>query len=419
MMMKPSTHKNYTAADIQRYHSGSMSVEEMNEMEKSALEDSMLSDAIDGYEHQKNIDSDLVTLREKINNRNSKKSATNIRKLYTSLSIAASVIAILSFAYFLMNKTENNQLQFSANNTNPTQNISPVIQETSPIENLANADSSSTIAKKDNNISIESKAQLPNEISGNFSEKEAQELASILKSDKQSANSKIIEKTDIQPNAKALASESKIPTATAFSIQQQLVSTTGTEYIAKADDTKFELDSKKETDANLTATSENMISSDSINSFAIVKNNDVNAVAVSKAKVGIPTAANMSINNDLQMQEVAVTGYNNTRKKTIEASVQKVSAKDLKKTEKQKDVDVTAFLEYVTIHKKSCIDNAGNEIHGTVSLKFNINKNGRPEKIKVNQSLNSACDNQAIQLLNDGPNWNNSRNKKAVVQITF
>jgi hypothetical protein len=418
MMMKPSTHKNYTAADIQRYHSGMLSVEEMNEMEKSALEDTMLSDAIDGYEHQKNIDSDLVTLREKINNRNSKKSATNIRKLYTSLSIAASVMAIFSVAYFLINKNENKQQQLSSNNTNPTQNISPVLQETSTTENLANIDSPSTIAKKDN-ISIESKAQHPNEISDNFSEKEAQELASILKSDKQSATSKIVEKTDLQPNAKALASVSNIPNATAFSTQQQLVSTKGTEDIAKADDTKFEFDSKKETNADLTATSDNIISSDSINSFAIVKNNNVNAVAVSKAKVGIPAAANMSINNDLQMQEVVVTGYNNTRKKTLEASVQKVSAKDLKKTENKPDVDKNVFLEHVTIHKKPCIDNAGNEIHGTVSLKFNINKNGRPEKIKVNQSLNTACDNQAIQLLSDGPNWNNSRNKKAVVQITF
>ena len=104
MMMKPSTNKNYTAADIQRYHSGKMSVEEMNELERSALEDSLLSDAIDGYENKVNIDNELAAIREKINNRNSKKAATNIRKLYTSLSIAASVLIVFSISYFLINR---------------------------------------------------------------------------------------------------------------------------------------------------------------------------------------------------------------------------------------------------------------------------------------------------------------------------
>ncbi|MBZ4191071.1 anti-sigma factor family protein [Niabella beijingensis] len=39
----------YTVEDIQRYHSGSMSAAEMHEMEKAALSDPMLADALDGY----------------------------------------------------------------------------------------------------------------------------------------------------------------------------------------------------------------------------------------------------------------------------------------------------------------------------------------------------------------------------------
>ena len=420
-MMKPSTHKTYTAADIQRYHSGMMSVEEMYEMEKSALEDLLLSDAIDGFANKKNIDNDLAVIREKINHHNSKKSSTIIRKLYTSLSIAASILVIFSVAYFLMNKTENKELQFSANKINPTQNIPPILKESAPTEKMTTAGSSSTIKENNNNnnISIESKSQNPDDLSGNFSVKEAQELSSILKSDKKRTTSKIIEKSNVQPNAKALASEYKIPNATTLTTQQDFGTDLESVNVAKADDTKFELDPKKETAANLNASSYNLISADSINSYSIVKNDEVAAVTVSKAKAAIPASANMISNNDLQMQEVVVTGYNNTRKKSLYASVQKVSTKDLKKTENQSDADKNAFLEYVSTHKKSCIDNTGNEIHGTISLKFNINNNGRPEKIKVNQSLNTACDNQAIQLLNDGPNWNNSRNKKAAVQITF
>jgi hypothetical protein len=194
--MKPSSYKHYTASDIQKYHSGDMSFEEMNELEKSALEDPMLADAIDGYENKNNIQKDLSALREKIKTQNSKKSATNIRKLYSSISIAASVIVIFSIAYFLIKKTEKKELQLSANTTSPKHSISPVVHENSPIEQFENADST-TFAKNENinnNQSLISKSQNTDEISVSFSAKEAEELASILKSDKQKTSSKIIEK---------------------------------------------------------------------------------------------------------------------------------------------------------------------------------------------------------------------------------
>jgi hypothetical protein len=411
--MKPSSYKYYTASDIQKYHSGEMSFDEMNELEKSALEDPLLADAIDGYENKNNIEIDLAALREKIKTQNSKKSATNIRKLYSSISIAASVIVIFSIAYFLINKTENKDLQLSANTTNPKHSVSPVLHEASPTEQFENADSTS-FAKNDNrnnNQSLISKSQNTDEISVSFSAKEAEELASILKSEKQKTSSKIIERTEIQPNAKALT----LVSAT----QQQLSTKSETEAIALTDETKFDLDSKKETTANLNAGSYNLISADSINSSSIVKNNEVVSVTVSKAKHAIPAAANISNNADMQLQEVVISGYNNNRKKSINTSTQKVTAKDLEKTENKSEIDKTAFDNYVKTHKTTCIDKAGNEIHGIVTLKFNIDKKGKPEKIKVEQSLDKACDDQAIKLLNEGPKWNASLKKKKVVKITF
>ena len=384
----------------------------MNELERSALEDSLLSDAIDGYENKDNIDNDLTFLREKINNRGSKKSSTTIRKLYTSLSIAASLLIVFSIAYFLMNKAGHKQQQLSSNDIKPIQNISPVLQESTPRVQLANADSSSSFAKKDNNNNNKSLKKNADEISFDFSAKEAQELASILKSEKPKTTSKFIEKTEIQAKAPALVSVT----------QHQLSPTLGTEAteaIAQADETKFGLDSKKESKANLNAGSYNLISTDSINSFSIVKNDEVAAVTVSKAKAAIPAAANIINNGDMQIQEVVVSGFSNTRKKSLNASVQKVSAKDLKNTETQTDDDKTAFDNYVKTHKTTCIDKAGNEIHGNVTLKFNVNKNGKPEKIKVEQSLDKTCDDQAIKLLNEGPKWNGSLKKKEVVKITF
>ncbi len=415
-MMNSGKNITYTAEYIQLYLSGKMPNKEMHELEAAALEDIFLADAIDGYQNKDNVDNDLAILRETINNRGSKKSSTHIRKLFTSLSIAASLLIVFSIAYFLMNKADHKQQQLSSNDIKPTQNISPVIQESTPRVQLANADSSSSFKKNDNNNNNNNKSlkKKTDEISFGFSAKEAQELASVLKSEKPKTPSKIIERNEIQANAKAPALVS--------TTQQQLSPTLGTETteaIAQADETKFGLDSKKETKANLNAGSYNLISTDSMNSFSIVKNDEVAAVTVSKAKAAIPAAANMINNGDMQMQEVVVSGYSNTRKKSLNASVQKVSAKDLKNTERQTEADKTAFDNYVKTHKTTCLDKAGNEIHGTVTLKFNVDKNGKPEKIKVEQSLDKACDDQAIKWLNEGPKWNGSLKKKEEVKITF
>ena len=44
--------QNYSAADIERYHKGQLTPEEMHAMEKAALDDPFLADAIEGYKNE-------------------------------------------------------------------------------------------------------------------------------------------------------------------------------------------------------------------------------------------------------------------------------------------------------------------------------------------------------------------------------
>jgi len=48
-MAEPSTHTNYSFEDIQRYLQGDMSAAEMHAIEKAALRDPFLADAIEGF----------------------------------------------------------------------------------------------------------------------------------------------------------------------------------------------------------------------------------------------------------------------------------------------------------------------------------------------------------------------------------
>src|SRR4051812_43173053 len=48
-MAEQNTHINYSAEDIERYLKGTMSPKEMYDLEKAALQDPFLADAIEGF----------------------------------------------------------------------------------------------------------------------------------------------------------------------------------------------------------------------------------------------------------------------------------------------------------------------------------------------------------------------------------
>ena len=68
--MTEQNHKVYTAADFERYYSGQMSDAEMHALEKSALEDPFLADALEGYSYTKTPVHDVAELKERLSKKN-------------------------------------------------------------------------------------------------------------------------------------------------------------------------------------------------------------------------------------------------------------------------------------------------------------------------------------------------------------
>lgn len=103
--MKPL--KNYTAADIARYHNGEMSDAEMHALEKAALDDPFLSDALDGYVHTKTPAADVAFLKDALHQRTRK--VVPMPRLF--FRIAAMFILLAGFgglAYYLTDKPDRN-----------------------------------------------------------------------------------------------------------------------------------------------------------------------------------------------------------------------------------------------------------------------------------------------------------------------
>jgi hypothetical protein len=106
--------KSFSAADIERYHKGWMPAAEMHALEKAAMDDPFLADAIEGYKiaGEKALP-DLNELENRLAERTSRGMLMTMnggRRFYW-LRVAAMVVVVAGagiFAYTFLNKKENN-----------------------------------------------------------------------------------------------------------------------------------------------------------------------------------------------------------------------------------------------------------------------------------------------------------------------
>ena len=107
---------HYSSADIQKYLSGKMYVSEMHDMESAALNDPLLSDAIDGFSKHAVSESELITLKDKILHIR-KPGQNNSRQVYFYLSIAASLFFIMFFGYQYLGKDKEEKILMAQKET--------------------------------------------------------------------------------------------------------------------------------------------------------------------------------------------------------------------------------------------------------------------------------------------------------------
>jgi hypothetical protein len=92
--------KIFSAADIEQYHKGLLSAKERHALEKAALEDPFLADALEGYTTAGvNTSADIAELKKRLSERVDKRKVIPIiapgsRSSYTWLRIAAVIVLI-------------------------------------------------------------------------------------------------------------------------------------------------------------------------------------------------------------------------------------------------------------------------------------------------------------------------------------
>jgi len=109
--------KDFTAADIEKYWTGKLSPAEMHAIEKAAMDDPLLADALEGYKNTTSAISDLNVLREKLNSRVVAVAPVIVlKKKFTWLRVAAAIIIITGLGLLVQQLALNNKNEKSIAN---------------------------------------------------------------------------------------------------------------------------------------------------------------------------------------------------------------------------------------------------------------------------------------------------------------
>jgi hypothetical protein len=415
----------YTAQDIERYHAGQMSAQEMHALEKAALDDAFLADALEGYQFTKTPTEDVAALKELLAQKTEEEKVVPLaaprKRSYPLLRIAALVLLLLGAGwsvYYLMDnkkdtlaleikpakkavlqkapappadsaavanaplQTETTTLKMPPTVTLPTERLSkpqevapeaPADATTAPsVASVAVADSQRPMLLKDEPskneaVALRKQAMPSNALEGRVAGVDLQQVPV----------NNVIQGRVVDQNNRA------VPHAS--------VAIRGTNTGTTTDDKgNFSL---KATDTSVNAT--------------------VAAVGYETKNVTLNNQrpeTNIVLNESNQaLEEVVVVGYGGKRKKSAAAT----SALPAPTKGWQH------FEEYVTQNRLSGKELDTESPNGSVTLSFDVNRKGEPTNIKVENPLSPSLDAEAIRLLQKGPKWERKKNSRGKVTIHF
>src|SRR5207237_1184848 len=103
-MIQSPENNFFTAADIERYHKGEMSAEERHALEKAALDDPFLADALEGYAYTTHATEDLEKIKARLQPKTVQKKTIVLWKTWMKV---AAVLLVVGAGVWLMFRTSS------------------------------------------------------------------------------------------------------------------------------------------------------------------------------------------------------------------------------------------------------------------------------------------------------------------------
>ena len=381
--------KRYTAEDFGRYHSGQMSEGEMHDLERAALEDQFLADALEGYAYSDSALEDTKQLRQKIIARKRRgKFFFMEKKGWLRIAIIFLFVVIAGYLTY--------QLNFNRTDKNIAQNKNAPV----PNDKLRTFKKDS-ITVQPTNDTVQTSMATTGQVGINNPVSKAQHTNIEDLKEHYSVT--------LHDSERNLAKVYKTEPVSRLNVKEN-----------KADHFNKALANGVSDDKKITRSSDSSI-------LAAVSRID----SLRLAKEGYANRKNMQENKSGELAEkgreivaLDATKSSAAMSKKLEQSANSNAAGPSDELLKPEDLPTPIlgwqkFRQYILENIRN-ITSENNIINtGQVILSFSINKRGHPINVTIEQSLCEACDKEAASLLLNGPKWKYIKGRRGVVTIIF
>ena len=468
--MGEEKHIIYSAADIERYHKKLMSAKEMHALEKAALDDPFLADALEGYAAVPvDTENHIALLREKLNKRVN--AETKVIPMKSAgipwLRVAALFIIIAGaglLAYQFVFTNKNNEVAKSE--VGASEKIVPVATDTNAVNQQQNTANTTTIlpdTQRKNTPAVSSLSKPEAAESDKLID--LSEQGKGIRQDSITISQGIVsaparpENTTAKEEAEYKVKSGKKKAKDDIAASTEIVANARTEKsspIADKDDSKFlkSTDSRQLEEAakgeqinqgfsksnifrgqvldanntplpfaNVTNTKDNVGTYTDVKGYFTLISPD-SALNVQVRSVGFENANTQLQNNISSNAIVLQQDLKNFPSSTV--SNNKVNTERARQStmvlEEPEPYDGWYNYDTYIANNINLRDDVKqkNTSRGEVELSFDISKTGEPVNIKVEESACKECDEEAIRLLKEGPKWKKKKkNRRAHLNVAF
>ncbi len=464
-MSEPHNIKTFTAADIEKYHKGLMSPKERHALEKAALDDPFLADALEGYGASAvNVQEDIADLKKRLKNRSEETKAVPVlpgkASSFSWWKVAAMIVLVagagLLVYQFGFNKKSANMAVVQKENDSVSATVNPSVDANAAsgtitdkqAANKANEES----GKKNNTKKLE---VLPVETTATAAA--AADLVNTDNANKPTAS-------NIEPVSAAPATKKEEPLAKNVVPQQKNEALKESEFKDKVSRLDTNADgvndlalkapaANRQANARFKSQNEGLtinktnvfrgrVTDNSNNPlpFSNITNTEDNVGTYSDARgyfiltspdsvlnvqirsLGFETD-NVQLNNKILENKISLE-----EDKTLSAKVLDTVKRNTNRSrystmtlDEPEPVDGWSNYDIYLVNNLKVPESFfTKQKGGEVELSFDVDKNGEPVNITVKKSLCESCDKEAIRLLKEGPKWKRKVKKgKGSVTIAF
>lgn len=425
--------KQWNVHDFEHYHSGKMPEAEMHALEKAALDDPFLQDALDGYVFTKTPVEDIEALRKRLQPKKEQAKLIWYRQKSTSqfLKIAAMLVLFAGLAWLLYptRQSKREEIASVTDKVAPRREVSsaPIAEDTQ----ISSAQSEVATVSKNPAAQNASPAAGNVEIYKQEEKNKADQIVEVATSDdeniartKDLAALDVKEMDELKKRKREEEAPSKKQAAVADADRADIIQ--GTVVDKQGQPVAFANVKVPNSNTNVSTDANGKFYFNNTQNIPSVPVN-VNATGYEQATAAVSASNSNKIvlqENDKALSEVVVVGYGTTKKANRSAApmAEKLKSAPVKhnRIELRNGQPVDGWDDFdrsITEQMKSSnpIDTTGE-----VVLSFDIDNFGAANNISVVKPLCDSCDARAKRMLQNAPAIKKiKRSKKVQAVVRF